>query len=62
MIAKVRGQAAELAILNQQRLTEIDAFRAKLAGELEKLERGSRYLDCVKPLKANYPKFIDSRG
>jgi len=62
LIAKVRQQAEELAVLNQQRLTEIDAFHATLAGELERLEKGSRYLQSVKPLKANYPKFIDSRG
>ena len=62
LIEKVQRQAHELALLNQERLTEVDAFRARLSGELEKLERGGRYLQSVKPLKANYPKFIDSRG
>jgi archaellum component FlaC len=62
LIAKVREQALELTRLNQQRLTELEAFRAALVWELEELNRGNKYLDSVKPLKANYPKFIDSRG
>jgi flagellar biosynthesis/type III secretory pathway chaperone len=62
LISGVRKQALELSRLNQQRLAELEAFRAGLVGELEKLQRGNRYLDSVKPLKANFPKFLDSRG
>ncbi len=62
LAAKVREQAANLRVLNEARTHEIEAHRAKLERELAIVTRGSKYLESVKPLKSNFPKFIDSRG
>ncbi len=62
LAATVAKQGAGLARMLAERASRVDAVRAKLAVELSELGKGSRFLQSVKPLKTNYPKFIDSLG
>jgi len=59
---KVRNQALSLARAGEQRITEIETIRAKLEWELKEIAKGAQFLESVKPVKTNYPKFIDSQG
>ncbi len=45
-----------------ERSTKVESKRMRVASKLAELRKGSRFLQSVKPLKANYPKFIDSLG
>jgi hypothetical protein len=38
----------------------IQAIKENLGKNLEKVGKHNQYLDCIKPVKCNYPKFIDS--
>ncbi len=62
LAGKVREQALSLASLCEERILEIETLRGKLGWELGNIKKGARYLESVKPLKTNYPKFIDSRS
>jgi len=62
LACKVLEQAENLRALTETRSQEVEALRAKLGWELAKLNNGAKYLQSVKPLKANFPKFIDSCG
>ena len=41
---------------------KLEACLARLQGELFQLRNGARFLQSSRPVVANYPKFIDSRG
>jgi hypothetical protein len=43
-------------------LTSLSARVRKLQEELSEVGRGNRFLDSVKPVRGNYPKFVDSVG
>jgi hypothetical protein len=62
LAAAVAQQGANLNRLLGERASRVEQIRFRLASELGELGRGSRYLQSVKPLKTNYPKFIDSLG
>lgn len=59
---KLLQKALRLAHLGAGRAAEIESHRAKLGKELGEIAKGNKFLESVKPLKTNYPKFIDSRG
>jgi hypothetical protein len=50
-------QLQQLFILQTQKL---QAAQEKLGKRLAEIGKGTRYLQSVKPVKNNYPKFIDS--
>jgi len=60
MAAALAGRASNLNRSLADRCALVEKKRGRLASELCELGRGSRYLQTVKPIKANYPKFIDS--
>jgi hypothetical protein len=62
LAGKVREQAVRLASLGEERIVELETLRGRLGWELGNIKMGARYLESVKPLKTNYPKFIDSRS
>ena len=62
LAASVTKQAAELALLMEQRRADLEEERCKLEKALDEVRQGARYLASVKPVKANYPKFVDSLG
>ena len=60
------AEAAQAQVARLKALCDIHAEKLKIArGRLEKslaeIHQGSRYLKSLKPVKSNYPKFIDSR-
>ena len=60
--ASVRNQGTQLSLLCNGLLGELEARRGNLERQLADVRRGSRYLQSVKPVKNNYPKFVDSVG
>jgi hypothetical protein len=60
LAATLARRANNLGTLLAQRCALVEKKRARLASELSVLSRGSKYLQSVKPIKVNYPKFIDS--
>jgi len=55
-----RNQALRLKELCARHAQKIQETRDLLGGKLEELGKGARYLQSVKPVKNNYPKFVDS--
>ncbi len=55
-------EALHLARLGEERLASIEDYRVRLRLQLGEINRGLKFLNIIKPLKANFPKFIDSQG
>ena len=55
-----RAQAIRLQELCSIQAQKLQAARDKLGKNLEEIGKGAQYLKSVKPIKNNYPKFIDS--
>ncbi len=62
LAARVREQAVNLWALSEARSQEIEALRSRLESALAGIKDGTKYLESVKPLRNNFPKFIDSHG
>jgi endonuclease III len=62
LAGSVQRQATELSQLVETRSRELGQARTRLEEALGELQKGTRYLASVKPIQANYPKFIDSHG
>lgn len=60
--AAAGSQAKELVELCARRVGALHERREYLARSLQELGRGALYLDSIRPVKGNYPKFIDSVG
>ncbi len=58
----VRKRAVEVTEVVARRVAELELRRAQLGRELDEIQKGERYLASVKPVKNNYPKFVDSLG
>ncbi len=59
---KVQRQADRLSSLCEGYRCQLQTDIERITRDLNQLSRGQRYLECVKPAKANFPKFVDSRG
>ncbi len=55
-----KAQAIRLKELCHHQSEKILAVRDRLGKNLEEIGKGSQYLKSVKPIKNNYPKFIDT--
>jgi len=62
VVKDVREQVRQLEKLCSFGVQKVEARRKQLSTELMTLGKGSRYLEMLKPIKENYPKFIDSSG
>jgi uncharacterized coiled-coil DUF342 family protein len=60
LAGSAKAQAIKLRELCNLYEQKIRAIRDKLGENLEEVGKGSQYLKSVKPIKYNYPKFIDS--
>jgi hypothetical protein len=60
LAADAKERAIRLHELCAVAAPKIEAERNRLAQELQFMSKGSQYLKSVKPIKNNYPKFIDS--
>jgi uncharacterized tellurite resistance protein B-like protein len=67
--AQIQMQAADMSaqILQLQRVCGTHARRLEgvlqqVSRDLGELQRGSRYLASIRPVKTNFPKFVDSKG
>jgi len=58
----VRHQGAQLSQLCTGLMRALEARRGNLEKQLAEVRKGSSYLQSLKPLKNNYPKFVDSLG
>jgi hypothetical protein len=58
----VRHQGTQLSLLCTGLLGALGARRENLEKQLAEVQKGSSYLQSVKPVKNNYPKFVDSLG
>jgi hypothetical protein len=59
---KARKQAMSLARAGERKMKEISTIRADLESKLKQISSGTRFLESIKPVKSNYPKFVDSQG
>jgi hypothetical protein len=59
---KIRADAQDLLRICTRDRGRLESNLDRLGRELQKLQKGFRYLDTVKPACTNYPKFIDSLG
>ncbi len=55
-------EAIRLSRLCEERLAMIESYREKIGLQLGEINRGFNFLSSIKPLKGNFPKFIDSQG
>ena len=56
------NEALRLRQILEQRRSQIEGIRKILERKLAELQKGELFLQSVSPVKANYPKFIDSLG
>jgi hypothetical protein len=56
-----KAQAIRLKELCDIHVQKIQATRDRLVGRLAVIDRGSQFLKSIKPIKYNYPKFIDTQ-
>jgi hypothetical protein len=56
-----KAQAIRLKEWCSIRALKIQAARDRLGGRIAEIGKGSQFLESIKPIKNNYPKFIDSR-
>jgi hypothetical protein len=60
LAAAARAQAVRLKELCSIHAQKLQIIRDKLEKDLAEIGKGTEYLKSVKPIKNNYPKFIDS--
>ncbi len=58
----LRNQASTLKPIVDRRVSQIEYTRAHLKRKLAEIQKGEQFLRSVKPIRFNYPKFIDSLG
>ncbi len=62
LTAAAGEQAARLREICRIHTRTLDTACEGLQKESEEIRTGKQYLDSVKPVKGNYPKFVDSLG
>jgi hypothetical protein len=60
LAVEARAQAVRLKELCGIHVQKLQRVRNKIADDLAEIGRGAEYLKSTKPIKNNYPKFIDS--
>jgi len=60
LASKAKSQAVRLKEMCDAQVKKLLSVRDKLSEDLEVIAKGSKYLKSTKPIKNNYPKFIDS--
>jgi hypothetical protein len=60
-VQTVTKQAIQLKQLCADRAVKLEKFRDRLEETFCEIRKGTQYLNSVKPIKSNYPKFFDSR-
>jgi archaellum component FlaC len=55
-----KAQAIRLKELCGMHAQKIQATRDRLGTRMAEIGKGAQFLDSIKPIKNNYPKFIDS--
>lgn len=60
-IAAARAQALRLKEICDVHAQKLQRARARVLKEMAEIGKGTRLLKSLKPVKTNYPKFIDSR-
>ncbi len=61
LAAAVREQAVRLKELCSAHARKLQSLRDQAAKDLEEIGKTAQYLRSMKPVKNNYPKFVDSR-
>ena len=62
VIAQARAQALRLRDICSVHARRLESARAQMSQSRSRLRSGSQLLQSLKPIKNNYPKFIDSMG
>lgn len=62
LAAAAEEQAGQLHTLITHQLQTLNSLRIGLKKESDDLLAGIHFLNSIKPVKCNYPKFIDSMG
>ena len=57
-----RNQALRLIELCKIHAQRLENVRVDLDRKLEETQKGARFLVSIKPVRSNYPKFVDSLG
>jgi hypothetical protein len=60
LVESIRKQAVQLNDLCNINAEKIQAAKGSIEKDLDELGKGAQFLKSVKPIKNNYPKFIDS--
>lgn len=60
LAAAAKAHALQLKELFNSYVQKIEPHRENLKKRLSEICKGARYLKSVKPIKSNYPKFVDS--
>jgi hypothetical protein len=60
LIEAAKAQAVRLQTLCSISSEKLENLRDDLGKSLEELGKGAQYLKSIKPVKNNYPKFIDN--
>ena len=59
-IAAAKAEALRLKEICDAHADKLSTARARILNDLQNIGKGSRLLHSLRPVKSNYPKFIDS--
>jgi hypothetical protein len=62
LISSLRERALRLSQTCGIIIQRLEAAKADIEKEFSKMQKGINYLNSIKPVKNNYPKFVDSLG
>ena len=62
LVANAKEQAAKIQAILDNHMQALKSVRSGLSKESVQVGMGKRYLNSMKPVKGNYPKFVDSMG
>jgi hypothetical protein len=60
LISRSKKQALQLQELCAMRKLQLKQMMDCLQSAIGKLRTGKHYLNCIKPIKSNFPKFLDA--
>jgi len=62
LVAEASAQLRQLQRVCGSYMQKLERDVERKSRELGELDRGARYLASVRPVRSNFPKFVDSSG
>ena len=61
LVETAKKEAMKLSLLCSSNIEKIAKAKEEMRARIKEIDKGTQFLKSMKPIKNNYPKFIDSR-